>query len=272
MKSFSFLLLALLGFSANSILCRMALGPGLIDAATFTTVRICAGALTLILLTRQLRLPGDWYSAAALFAYAILFSYGYARVGAAMGVLALFGAVQATMIGWGLHVGERVRMLEWLGLLLAFSGLVVLARPGMAAPDPFGIGLMILAGIAWGVYSLRGRGVAKPLLATAGNFVRCVPMAAIVSTATLGSAHATTYGLTCAVVSGAVASGIGYCLWYAALAGMTATRAAFAQLSVPLITTAAAVLLLDEPVTGRLLIAAGAILAGVVITAMPRRR
>lgn len=283
MKLLCLTILALLGFAGNSILCRMALGPGLIDAASFTTVRICAGALMLAVLARRRSLPGDWYSAAALFAYAILFSFAYLRVGAAVGALALFGSVQATMIGWGLRAGERVRPVEWLGLSLALAGLIALALPGLTAPDPLGMALMALSGAAWGAYSLRGRGISQPLLATAGNFARCVPMAALTSLvcitlhaidpgARFASTHATARGLALAIASGAVTSGIGYSLWYAALPGMTATRAAIAQLAVPLLTAAAAVAALDEPVTRRLLLAGAAIMVGVAITVVPRKR
>jgi drug/metabolite transporter (DMT)-like permease len=270
MKILVLTVLALIGFAGNSILCRMALAPDLIDAASFTTIRIFAGALTLALLTRRRHLPGDWHSAAALFSYAILFSYAYARIGAAVGALILFGSVQATMIGWGLRKGERVRPVEWLGLFLALGGLVALALPGLSAPDPVGISLMMLSGVAWGIYSLRGRGVSRPLLATAGNFMRCVPMAAVMSLATMGSTHANSHGLALAVASGAFASGIGYSIWYSALPGLTATRAAFAQLSVPVLAAGAAVWLLDEPITHRLLYAAAAVLAGVALTVLPR--
>src|SRR5229473_7406150 len=155
-------LLALIGFAANSLLCRRALGLGLIDPASFTSVRLLSGAAALALIL-ALRggspvAGGSWVSALALFAYAAAFSFAYVRIGAAVGALLLFGAVQATMLGWGLFRGERPRAAEWAGLAVALTGLVALVARGLSAPDPIGAALMITAGVAWGVYSLRGRG------------------------------------------------------------------------------------------------------------------
>jgi drug/metabolite transporter (DMT)-like permease len=176
---------ALVGFAANSLLCRMALGPRLVDAATFTSIRVVSGALALLILVRVAAAPssrnatpaggaGSWGSAAALFAYAAAFSFAYLRIGAGAGALLLFGAVQATMLAWALRGGERLRWPEWAGLLAAVAGLAALVRPGLSAPDPAGAALMIAAGVAWGAYSLRGRGARAPLVATASNFAgRC---------------------------------------------------------------------------------------------------
>jgi drug/metabolite transporter (DMT)-like permease len=258
-------LLALCAFAANSLLCRLALGAGAIDAATYASVRLLSGAAVLIPLAfrRAGRPAGSWPSAAMLFAYAVPFSFAYRTLSAGTGALVLFAAVQITMISAGLRSGERPGAVQWLGLLLAFSGLGYLVRPGLAAPSPAGAGLMAIAGIAWGAYSLRGRRAGKPLAETAGNFARASLLSVIVSGAAFGSAHATPRGVILAAISGAIASGAGYAIWYAALPALTATRAATVQLAVPVLTAAAGVALLGERVTVRLVLASIAILGGV---------
>jgi drug/metabolite transporter (DMT)-like permease len=267
---------ALVGFAANSILCRMALQPGLIDAATFTTVRLVSGALVLVALDgaagagRGSGRGGSWASAAALFAYAAAFSFAYVRIGAAVGALLLFGAVQAAMLAWALRSGERLGLAQWLGLAMALGGLVVLVAPGVSRPDPAGAALMAGAGVAWGVYTLRGRGTARPLAATAANFARAVPFTLALSATSPAPLHVTGWGAGLAALSGALASGVGYSLWYAALAGLTATQAATLQLSVPLLAAAGGVALLGERVDGRLVLSAAAILGGVALAARPR--
>ena len=272
---------ALLGFAANSLLCRMALGPRLVDAATFTSIRILSGALMLLLLVRvagttregaPVMGAGSWTSAAALFGYAAAFSFAYLRIGAGMGALLLFGAVQATMLAWALREGERLRWNEAAGLLAALAGLVALVRPGMSAPDAAGALLMIGAGVAWGVYSLRGRGAARPLAMTASNFARAVPMALALSLAGLGFAHLSLRGSLLAVASGALSSGVGYSLWYAALRGLTATQASVVQLSVPVLAAAGGVAVLGEALTPRLLASGMAILGGVALAVLGPRR
>lgn len=268
---------ALTGFAANSLLCRMALGPGLIDAASFTGIRIVAGALALLALVGRSagsgawRGAGSWGSALALFCYAAAFSYSYLRIGAGAGALLLFGAVQATMLAAGLRAGERLRVRGAAGLALALSGLVVLVRPGLTAPDPLGAALMVLAGVAWGVYSLRGRkAAARPIAETAGNFARSLPFAAAFSLPTLASAHASPAGVALAAASGALASGLGYTLWYAALPSLGAVRASIVQLCVPVLTAAGASALLGEPITLRLLGASLMILGGVTLSLLGR--
>jgi drug/metabolite transporter (DMT)-like permease len=269
-------LAALTGFAANSLLCRAALGAHRIDASSFTLVRLASGAIALALLTRLSpgRRPaassGGWRAGAALFAYAIAFSFAYLRLGASVGALVLFGVVQTTMILGGLRSGERPRAMQWLGLGVAFAGLVALTLPGLTAPDPLGAGLMAIAGVAWGVYSLLGRGCANPLAATADNFMRSVPMAALASLLTLSLVITSPRGLALAVASGALTSGIGYSLWYAALRTLGATRAAIVQLSVPVLTALGGVALLGESVTTRLVIAGSAILAGVALAVVRR--
>jgi drug/metabolite transporter (DMT)-like permease len=267
---------ALLAFAANSVLCRLALGAASIDAASFSTVRLGSGALTLTLLGAaagkgSARQRGSWTSAAMLFAYAVAFSFAYRTLSAASGALILFGAVQATMILAALGSGERPHFLEWLGLLLAVSGLVYLVSPGLSAQSPSGSALMGLAGISWGIYSLRGRRAGDPLADTGGNFVRALPLAAAVSCATLPHAHLSGEGVLLAAVSGALASGLGYVVWYAALRGLTATRAATVQLAVPAIAALGGVLFLSERVSVRLLLAAALILGGVGLAVASRR-
>lgn len=267
---------ALLAFAANSVLCRLALGAAAIDAASFSTVRLGSGALTLTLLgaaagKRVAAKRGSWTSAAMLFTYAVAFSFAYRTLSASSGALILFGAVQATMILAALGSGERPHFLEWLGLLLAVSGLVYLVSPGLSAPSPSGSALMGLAGISWGIYSLRGRRAGDPLADTGGNFVRALPLAAAVSCATLPHAHLSGEGALLAAVSGALASGLGYVVWYAALRGLTATRAATVQLAVPAIAALGGVLFLSERVSVRLLLAAALILGGVGLAVTSRR-
>ena len=219
-------------------------------------------------------LRGSWGSAALLFLYAVPFSFAYVSLNAGTGALILFGAVQATMLVAALSSGERPHLVEWVGLILALGGLVYLVMPGLAAPSPVGCALMVTAGIAWGVYSLRGRGASNPLAETGGNFARSVPLAIGVSMAAAPHAAFHAEGAVLAVVSGALASGLGYVAWYAALSGLSATRAATVQLVVPLMAAAGGVLFLSERITVRLIVAAILILGGVALalTRTERRR
>jgi drug/metabolite transporter (DMT)-like permease len=265
-------ILALAGFAANSLLCRAALGAGSIDAASFTAIRLASGALILLLLARGRR-AGSWASALALFAYAAAFSFAYLRLVTATGALILFATVQATMIGVGVARGERPRVLEWLGFAIAVGGLVVLVLPGLAAPDPLGATLMAIAGVSWGIYSLRGRGAQDPLAVTADNFLRAVPMAALLLLAIpITGGHAAPRGIALAIASGAIASGIGYTLWYAALPSLAAVRAAIVQLAVPVLAAASGALLLNEIVTLRLAIATGLIIGGIALALVSKQR
>lgn len=271
--------LALVGFAANSLLCRAALGPRLVDASTFTLIRLASGALILTLLLSgergglaAARTGSTWRGAFALFSYAIAFSFAYLALGVATGALILFGAVQATMIGWGLRSGERLGPREWVGCLAALSGLVVLVLPGLSAPDPLGALLMFVAGVAWGIYSLLGRGAKRPLGATGGNFARSVPLAVAASLLTLHAAHISPRGAALAVASGALASGLGYTLWYAALPGLRATQAAVVQLAAPVLVAAAGAVLLRESISERLLISGCAILGGIALVVLAKRR
>ncbi len=267
--------LAMLAFAANSLLCRLALGQQLIDAATFTSVRVVSGALTLslIVLIRQRsqdRGGGDWRAAAMLFTYMVFFSFAYLSLSAGTGALILFGAVQLTMFIFALREGEHFPLLSWGGLALAVLGLIYLVWPGVTAPDPMGAILMTVAGIAWGFYSLLGRGAADPLRATYKNFAYSVPLVLIVSLFFLQDFSGSPSGLALAVASGAITSGCGYVIWYAALPGLSATRAATVQLSVPVIAAFGGVILLSEHITSRLLLASAVTLGGIAIVLVQR--
>lgn len=271
--------LAMLAFAANSLLCRAALAGGHADAASFTTVRLAGGAVALGLLARARGSAAPparavWGSALALFAYAILFSLSYLRIPAGAGALLLFAAVQLTMIGAGLRAGERPRPLEWAGLGVSLAGLVLLTRPGLSRPDPAGAVLMLAAGAAWGVYSLRGRGAADAVATNAASFVRAVPFALATSAAfgLLGTTHLTFAGALLALASGGLTSGLGYAVWYAALRGLSATRAAIVQLSVPPLAALGGALTLGETVSLRLVLASVLILGGIALAVAGHRR
>jgi drug/metabolite transporter (DMT)-like permease len=275
-RVFLLTLLAMLAFAANSLLCRAALHGSTIDATSFTTLRIAAGAATLWLIVRLRdgpnRAAGNWPSALALFGYAAAFSFAYVSLTAATGALLLFGAVQATMIGAGLARGERLRGLQMLGLAFALSGLVGLLLPGLSAPPLPGALLMLAAGACWGVYSLRGKGAGDPLRVSAGNFLRALPFALVLSAAMLPWARLDLAGAALAVASGALASGVGYAIWYAALPALRVTTAATVQLTVPVIAALGGFALLGEPPTPRFVIAAAAILGGIALVVAPWRR
>jgi len=267
-------LIALIAFAANSILCRLAFERSTIDAASFTAIRLLSGALALWLLLAWRRsghkTGGNWPSAVALFVYAAAFSLAYVSLPTGVGALLLFGAVQATMILAGLRAGERLNRWQGTGLLLALGGLGYLMLPGLSAPPLGGSVLMLAAGMAWGVYSLRGRGVTDPLGATAGNFLRTVPLGLGLTAAALPWLQVDAAGAGYAVLSGALASGVGYAVWYAALRGLVATTAATVQLSVPLFAAAGGALLLDEPLTWRLAFASIAVLGGIALVVLRR--
>jgi drug/metabolite transporter (DMT)-like permease len=272
--------IAMAAFAGNSLLCRLALKTGSIDAATFTSVRLVSGAVVLALIVRlrsgALSSLGDWPSALALFVYAAGFSWAYLHLTTATGALLLFGAVQVTMITFGLWRGERLVLWQWLGLAGACVGLVVMLLPGLESPSLSGSLLMVGAGVAWGVYSLRGRGKGDPTSVTAGNFWRAALLALALSLlAWLTGAAAVSVqpsGLGYALASGALASGVGYSVWYTAIRGLTPATAASVQLTVPVLAAVAAIVLLGEPLTWRLVLTSFVILGGValVIFAKPK--
>ncbi len=268
-------LFAMLAFAGNSLLCRVALRDTTIDAATFTSIRLLSGAsvLAAIMLARGSRptAAGSWPMAAMLFAYAGFFSFAYRQLTAATGALLLFGAVQTSMLGYALVKGERLRLLQSAGLAAALAGLIYMLLPGLAAPPLVSAVCMLLAGVSWAVYSVLGRGVKDPVAATAGNFVRSVPFTALLSLAAMFSFRVDAAGVVYAIVSGALTSGLGYVLWYAALPRLTATAAATVQLSVPAIAALGGVVLLAETMSSRLLIASAVILGGIALTIMRRK-
>jgi len=267
--------LAMLAFAGNSLLCRIALRDTAIDAASFTAIRIGSGALVLALLLRSRgarpTAGGSWLAALALFSYAAFFSFAYRELSAATGALLLFGAVQMTMMGFGLFAGERVGGIKLAGLVLALGGLVALLLPGLAAPPIAGAALMAAAGISWGVYSILGKSLGEPIAATGGNFMRALPFAAALSLAGMNQSSMDLRGVLYAVLSGAITSGLGYVIWYAALPSLKSTQAAIVQLSVPAIAALGGALLLAEPITERLLLASAAILGGIALTTMGKR-
>ena len=264
----------MIAFASNSLLCRAALKQTSIDAASFTFVRVFSGAVVLWLVTnlrrmirttRDVGVGGNWISALALFLYAAGFSFAYVDVAAGTGALLLFGAVQATMILWGLHKGERLRAIQIVGLVVAMTGLIVLLFPGLSAPPLFGSILMLGAGVAWGIYSLRGKRERNPVTATTGNFVRAVPFAAAVSIIFLRWLDLDIAGVIYAIISGAITSGLGYVIWYCVLPSLKAASAATVQLSVPVLAATGGILLLGEPITLRYVLASIAVLGGIAL-------
>lgn len=272
--------LAMLAFAANSLLCRLALQQQSIDAASFGSVRLVSGALVLWTIVRwrvgpAVRPRSDWLAATMLWVYVAAFSFAYITLPAGSGALILFGAVQLTMFTAGLAAGERFTLPAWGGFALAVAGLFYLVSPGLAAPPLLGTLLMSAAGIAWGVYSLRGRGAGEPVAATAGNFMRAAPLALIVSVLSLffsGAPHASASGLVLAIASGAVTSGLGYVLWYAALPHLTSLRAATVQLAVPPLAALGGAWWLSEALSMRLVLSSAAILGGIALVLASRAR
>ncbi|HSC82014.1 MAG TPA: DMT family transporter [Pseudomonas sp.] len=267
--------LAMLAFAGNSLLCRAALRDSALDPASFTAIRLCSGALVLallVLLRRRGPLRGDWRSAMALFGYAAGFSFAYVELDAGSGALILFGAVQASMLGYGWLQGERLRPLQLVGLAGALGGLLFLLLPGASSPSPQAAGLMVLAGVAWAFYSLLGRGNSDPLAATAGNFLRSLPALLPLAALYLHQLHWDSLGALYATLSGALASGIGYAIWYAALPHLRAMQAASVQLSVPIIAAVAGNLLLGEAFSLRLLLASVAVLGGIALILLAKAK
>lgn len=275
LRAFSLTGLAMVAFAGNSLLCRAALKGTAIDAASFTSLRLLSGALMLWLIVALRRSDregqGSWLSGLWLFAYAAAFSFAYLSLTAATGALLLFAAVQVTMIGHGLWAGERLRPVQWLGVCLAIGGLVGLLLPGVSAPPALGAGLMVLAGVAWGFYSLRGRRGGDATRVTAGNFRYAVPFALLLSVLTASQSSIDPAGAGYALASGVLASGLGYAIWYTALPLLKAASAATVQLSVPVIAASGGVLLLGEPLGWRLVLASLAVLGGIALVILERR-
>lgn len=259
--------LALVAFAANSVLCRLALAGGEIDAISFTVIRFASGAVALLVAAgwprRRVSLTTRWTPAVVLALYAVPFALAYTRLSAGTGALIMFGSVQVTMMSVALGRGERPSALTWFGLAAALAGLVYLVRPGLAGPPPLAAGLMALAGASWGIYTLRGRASREPLVDTARSFAQTIPMLLAVSLASLPAAHAAWTGIGLALASGVLASGAGYALWYSAVRSLSATSAAVVQLAVPVLTALGGVAFLGERVTLRLAVSATLVLGGI---------
>ena len=266
---------ALVCFAANSVLCRIALRGGGIDAASFTTIRIVSGAVVLLALARRggaagAPHAGSWTTAALLALYAVPFAFAYTRLSTGTGALVLFGTVQTTMLAAALWSGDRPRPVQWLGIGSALTGLVTLVSPGLTAPSPTGALLMAIAGVAWAFYSLLGRRTSSPLLHTTGNFVRAVPIVGVVSLLAVAGVHAEAHGVALAVASGAIASGLGYVAWYAVLRRISAMHAAVVQLAGPVLAAAGGVIFLAETVSLRLVASTIMVLGGIALAILRR--
>ena len=276
MKTIVLTIMALVAFAANSVLCRLALGAGAIDAASFTGVRLLSGSLILMAILKisdsrnNSASRGSWPASLALFLYAIAFSYAYITLDTGTGALILFGAVQITMILLSILSGNRLHAMEWVGIGTAFAGFVYLVLPGVSAPSLIGFLLMTVAGIAWGIYTLQGRGSSDPLADTCYNFLRTTPMVLMLAIVVLPEAQFSTEGILLAVVSGAIASGIGYTIWYAALGGISTTQAAVVQLSVPVIAALGGVVFSAETITWRMTSSGALILGGILLVVLGR--
>jgi len=266
--------LALIAFAANSVLCRLALGNESIDASSFTGIRLLAGAITLLILlslqggNKAATSKGSWTASFTLFLYAIMFSYAYLSLDTGTGALILFGSVQITMIILSLMSGTRLHLIEWSGVLLAFTGFVYLIFPNITTPSINGFIMMTVSGISWGIYTLKGRNSKNPLMDTTYNFVRSIPFVVILAALTMHNASYSSEGIILALVSGAITSGVGYTIWYIALGGLSSTQAAVIQLSVPVIAAIGGVIFVSEVITIRLIISATVVLSGILMVVL----
>jgi drug/metabolite transporter (DMT)-like permease len=269
-RTLLFTIAALIAFAGNSILCRMALGEQSIDAGSFTSIRLLSGVVVLLILlnlgqskTRH-SATGSWAAGCYLFLYAVAFSYAYMSLDTGTGALILFGAVQVTMILRSLFSGQQLLWFEWLGVLAAFSGFVYLVLPDLDTPSLQGFILMTIAGIAWGFYTLAGKGSSNALADTSFNFLRTLPFVLLLTAFTIFYAELSQRGVILAILSGGLASGVGYAIWYKALGGLTAVQAGVVQLLVPVIAAAGGVLFSAETISMRLVIASVIILGGIL--------
>lgn len=268
--------LALFAFAANSVLCRLALGSGAMDAASFTVIRLITGVIVLVVIaTTQyksdlIQTRGSWDASLMLFLYAVTFSYAYILLDTGTGALILFGSVQITMILLSLISGTRLQRTEWAGILVAFSGFIYLVLPGVSAPSLSGFLLMTTAGIAWGLYTLKGRRSTNPLMDTTFNFARTIPFVIILLLLTFQNAEISLEGVVLASLSGGLASGVGYTIWYSALKGLSSIQAAVVQLSVPIIAALGGVMIMSESITFRLLLSTSLILGGIILVIFSR--
>jgi drug/metabolite transporter (DMT)-like permease len=279
-KTILFTGLALIAFAANSVLCRLALGESAIDASTFTIVRLLAGAIVLTVIMSISKIKsnsntnsstkGSWPASIALFIYALTFSFAYVTLDTATGALILFGSVQITMILMSIFSGNRLHISEWFGMAIAFTGFVYLILPGVTTPSVIGFLLMTVSGIAWGIYTLKGRGSKNPIMDTAFNFLRTMPFVIILAIVTFKYAHYSSEGILLAVLSGSIASGIGYMIWYSALSGLSVTQAAVLQLLVPVIAAVGGIIFVSESISFRLTVSSAMILGGILMVVLGR--
>lgn len=266
--------LALIAFAANSVLCRIALGGEAIDASSFTVIRLLSGAIVLLVIisatakSTKISTKGSWAASFMLFLYAVTFSYAYISLDTGTGALILFGAVQITMILLSLISGTRLHLTEWTGVLISFVGFVYLILPGVSMPSVSGFLLMTVSGIAWGIYTLKGRASKNPLMDTAYNFIRTIPFVALLAIFTIQNMNYSSEGIILALISGGVTSGIGYTIWYIALGGLSSTQAAVLQLSVPVIAALGGVVFVSEAITFRFIISAAMVLGGILMVVL----
>lgn len=266
--------LALIAFAANSVLCRLALGNGTIDASSFTGIRLLSGAFTLFIIlsfkgsNKETSSKGSWTAGFVLFLYAITFSYAYLSVDTGTGALILFGSVQITMIMLSLISGTRLHLIEWSGVIIAFTGFIYLILPDITTPSVNGFVLMTVSGISWGIYTLKGRSSKNPLMDTTYNFLRTIPLVALLAIFTMQNMDYSSEGIILALISGAITSGVGYTIWYIALGGLTSTQAAVLQLSVPVIAAIGGVFFVSEEITMRLIISAAIVLSGILMVVL----
>jgi drug/metabolite transporter (DMT)-like permease len=277
-KTILFTGLALIAFAANSVLCRLALGGSAIDASTFTIVRLLSGVIVLTVILNISKInsnsspstKGSWPASIALFLYAFTFSFAYVTLETATGALILFGSVQITMILLTIFSGNRLHISEWVGMAIAFAGFVYLVLPGVTTPSVIGFFLMTVSGIAWGVYTLKGRGSKSPIMDTAYNFLRTLPCVIILAIITMKYAHYSAEGILLAALSGGIASGIGYMIWYIALSGLSVTQAAVLQLLVPVIAAFGGIIFVSESISLRLAVSSTMILGGILMVVLGR--
>ncbi|MFO8127107.1 DMT family transporter [Yoonia sp.] len=278
MRLFALVALTMFAFAANSLLNRIGVASQDMDPMDFATVRTGAGAAMLWLLVMMRRGPrpavlsiGRFAGAAALAVYMIGFSWAYITLNAGLGALILFGVLQIVIFSWAVIEGRKIPLLQWIGAPIALLGLCVLLWPTGDQPVPLGGAIsMTIAGAAWAAYTLLGRTENDPLGATASNFLLCLPLVAAAMIWT-GIGDMPFFGVITAIIAGAITSGLGYALWYLALPSLPTTVAGIAQLSVPVIAVAASVVLLDEPLTLRLILAGCLVLGGIGVSLSTRR-
>lgn len=275
-KTLVFTILAMIAFAANSVLCRLALGNNTIDASSFTILRLLSGTLVLMTIIglkynkKRTTSKGSWIASSMLFLYAITFSFAYITLDTGTGALIMFGSVQITILLLSFITGTRLHLSEWTGVAIAFTGFVYLVLPGVTSPSLAGFILMTIAGFAWGIYTLKGQGSDAPLMDTSYNFLRTMPFVIILTIIALQNVSFTTEGIILAVLSGGIASGIGYMIWYVALGGLSSTQAAVVQLSVPVLAAMGGVIFMSEAVTLRLTISSLLILGGILLVVLGR--